>query len=443
MEEILISENIIIDEVDETVERLRLFSNINALEIDDVVDFIKTEKYTHFYFDEKMNLKEEGERGVRYLWLDTGLEGSTNKRPIFLSLLSQDGYFIGHYTGDWKFLSGNIASYFPSNTRFINGNAKRFESKYNKKIEKRERKHLTEKYKESSAVENETVVIEKPMTSVARNMFTNGIHACDFPMATESVEPETKVEHEPAVPTDITDGVYDSLMINNWKTKAGLDRYLKVIGCRIVQLVEQNKDEFYILNNIRSAVVNTGLLNQFGADIFVLYRLNITYNVYMAYKIMESKSDYLENGFTKEQILKEIRPINFFDEETNFTADIDDFDVNHRSLQHIIEERRERFPENVRSLSSNTIATKINNALELGLKMQKRDRNYAKPIYSTKTKSISWLMPLHINNELMEEPELVLVVRRNKEFYEIKTIIPYDDELKDRITALSLYNGLW
>jgi hypothetical protein len=43
----------------------------------------------------------------------------------------------------------------------------------------------------------------------------------------------------------------------------------------------------------------------------------------------------------------------------------------------------------------------------------------------------------------MEEPELVLVVRRNKEFYEIKTIIPYDDELKDRITALSLYNGLW
>jgi hypothetical protein len=163
----------------------------------------------------------------------------------------------------------------------------------------------------------------------------------------------------------------------------------------------------------------------------------------MAYKIMESKSDYLENGFSKEQILKDIRPINFFDEETYFTASIDDFDINHRSLQHIIEERRERFPENVRSLSSNTIATKLNNALELGLKMQKRDRNYAKPIYSTKTKSISWLMPLHINNELMEEPELVLVVRRNKEFYEVKTIIPYDDELKDRITALSLYNGMW
>jgi hypothetical protein len=169
----------------------------------------------------------------------------------------------------------------------------------------------------------------------------------------------------------------------------------------------------------------------------------MTYETYVAYRIMESKADYLENGFTKEQILKEIRPVNFFDDEEYFSATFDDFDVNHRSLQHIIEERRERFPENVQSLSSNTIATKINNALELGLKMQQRDRNYAKPIYSTKTKSISWLMPLHINAELMEEPELVLVIRKNKEFYEVKTIIPYDDEMKDRITALSLYNGLW
>jgi hypothetical protein len=53
------------------------------------------------------------------------------------------------------------------------------------------------------------------------------------------------------------------------------------------------------------------------------------------------------------------------------------------------------------------------------------------------------MMPLHINKELTEEPELVLVIRKNGDFYEIKTIISYDDNMKDRITALSLYNGLW
>ena len=75
--------------------------------------------------------------------------------------------------------------------------------------------------------------------------------------------------------------------------------------------------------------------------------------------------------------------------------------------------------------------------------MQKRDRNYAKPSYSSRTKGIAWMMPLHMNNEMTEEPELVLVVKKTKVFYEIKTILPYDDTIKDRITALALYNGLW
>lgn len=438
MDEINISANIIIDSADETIIRLRQFSKISSLNMDDVVDFIKTEANTYFYLDEKMNIKEEGDKGIKYLWLDTGLEGP---KPIFLSLLHQDGYFVGHYIGDWKFLSGNIAAYFPSNTRMINENVRKFEAKYNKRIEKRERKHLTEKY--VSLIPQVEIVSEGSQMALAKSMASNGIKTIRVHSSEPEAEDKTKEVYEPTVPTELTHNVADLLMINNWKSIEGLDRYLKVIGSRIGQLIEQNKTEYFILNNIKSAVVNTGLLNQFGADIYILYRLNVTYKMYSAYKILESKMEYLENGFTKEQISQEIIPISFFDDEEYFSATIDDFDVNHRSLLHIIEERRERFPENVRALSSNTIAMKINNALELGLKMQKRDRNYAKPSYSSKTKSISWMMPLHINRELTEEPELVLVIRKNKEFYEIKTIIAYDDDMKDRITALSLYNGLW
>ena len=88
------------------------------------------------------------------------------------------------------------------------------------------------------------------------------------------------------------------------------------------------------------------------------------------------------------------------------------------------------------------IATKINVALERGVKMHKRDRNYAKPSYSTSSK-LSWIMPLHINKDITEEPELVMAFKKNGEFYELKTIFSYDDDMKDRITALSLYNGLW
>lgn len=105
--------------------------------------------------------------------------------------------------------------------------------------------------------------------------------------------------------------------------------------------------------------------------------------------------------------------------------------------------RRERFPESIRSQSDSKIAGQIMNALERGIKMQRRDRSFAKASYSGKSGTISWFMPLHIDAPLSEDPELVMVVRRSGDFYEIKTILSYDDELKDRITALSLYSKLW
>ena len=52
-------------------------------------------------------------------------------------------------------------------------------------------------------------------------------------------------------------------------------------------------------------------------------------------------------------------------------------------------------------------------------------------------------MALHINREVTEEPELVLVIVKNGQFYEIKTILPYDEFVKDKLTALSLYGRLW
>jgi hypothetical protein len=437
MGEINVSNNIILDDDNIIMERLRLFSGANSVEIDDVVQFINNEENTHFYLDDKMNIKTEDDKGVKYLWLDSGLESTKDSRPLFISLLNQDGYFVGHFVGDWNFLGNTIANYFPSNTRMIRENTEKFKNKYEKRIDKRNIKHITKKFIDIEE-SNRNYENENKNKIPHDNIIQNTNNQQKTKEHNDNVD-FNKINHD-----DLTKNVESLLMINNWKTFDGLDRYLKVIGCRLIQLIEQDKQQYYVLNNIKSAIINTGLLNQFGADIHILYRYNITQKLYIAYKIIESKKDYIDNGFTKEQTIQEIVPINFFDEgEEVFDASIDDFDVNHRSLMHIIEERRERFPENVQCLSDNTIATKINNALELGLKMQKRDRNYAKATYSSKTKTISWMMPLHINKELTEEPELVLVIRKNGDFYEIKTIISYDDNMKDRITALSLYNGLW
>ena len=63
-----------------------------------------------------------------------------------------------------------------------------------------------------------------------------------------------------------------------------------------------------------------------------------------------------------------LNPINFFNDDDIFSVDIDVFDINYRNLLHIIDERRERFPDNIKDLSTNIVATRLRNALTQGLK---------------------------------------------------------------------------
>ena len=75
--------------------------------------------------------------------------------------------------------------------------------------------------------------------------------------------------------------------------------------------------------------------------------------------------------------------------------------------------------------------------------MQMHDYSYAKLTYSGKDGELSWLLPLHIKCDFTKEPELVMAIRKQGEYYEVKTILPYNDTVKDRITAMELYGKSW
>ena len=244
--------------------------------------------------------------------------------------------------------------------------------------------------------------------------------------------------------TRVTKEIYNALLYPSWKSIHGLDRYIKIMGRRIEQLIEQEKTEYFVKNRIGSVIVNSGLMNMFGNDYFILYRFHEKYKIYVAYKVMKGKKDYIENEFTKEQASIKLKPIQFMDENcTFFEATMDEFDINQECLIHIIEERRERFPENLREEPDNKIVEQLMLSLKRGLQIQMRDHSYAKMSYSGKNGKVTWLLPLHINTDFTKEPELVMVICKMDEFYEVKTILPYDDDIKDRITALSLYSKLW
>ena len=445
-----LNEKMLVENIEDVVARIQTQSGHDDVDFDKVKEFILNQPATEFYFDNKMQGKSNDDEDSLYLWLDTGYVNEKGN-AIFISLLRQTGTdvdFKGYYVGDYNFLAKSIVSHNTRYTRIINDNRLRFKLKYEKKIEKREIAHIDT----FGTVKAEVIEVKEPVTAFAEALMNCNIQfGTEEPVAIKSVQIERKpvVSSNCCSMTPVTEEIFEDLVFPSWRTIKGLDRYLKVIGRRISQLIAEDKEEYYVINSTGSVVVNTGIMDHVGNDYHVMYRVNMSEKYknlggYEVEKLIRSKADYLENGFDKAQAIKFKTPIKFFEDDVkNFKPTMDDFDLDTKDLYHIIEERRARFPENIQQKTNLDIANKLRTELEMGIKMQMRDSSYAKLHYSAKHGYTSWLLPFHVEASFNEEPELVLVIAKYGEFYRVKTILPYDDDMKDRITALSLYSRIW
>ena len=108
-----------------------------------------------------------------------------------------------------------------------------------------------------------------------------------------------------------------------------MECYIKICGCRIQQLMENGKDEYYIKNNIGSLVINTGLINKYNKDILLYYKWYEKDKCYHVERIIDSKSDLVEENFKREQANKKIKPISFYDDNNIYLQDvtIEDLDI--------------------------------------------------------------------------------------------------------------------
>ncbi len=63
-------------------------------------------------------------------------------------------------------------------------------------------------------------------------------------------------------------------------------------------------------------------------------------------------------------------------------------------------------------------------------------------MYNIKNDNIQYLIPLYINNSIIDEPELVLVVAKLNGFFEVMTILVPDDAY-DNARLLSMQGNSW
>lgn len=421
MSEFVIKENMVVTNVERMLLALQDQSKqiITADDLETIKDYINNNDNTIFYFKNDLSeLYSTLLASPDKVLIDTGVL-NTKKQHLFISLL-KDG--TNEYRG---YFIQTITEFFKSGRDFFNGSSNTYNSRLND-FQNKFKKILDEnpeRFLEFEVVQ-ETPTVSDPYAAEAPKKDENYYKNID--MLTYTLE---KLLHD-----------------NEWAQIEGLDRHIKVIGDQINTAIDKGLDDYFVINSKRDVIVNSGLMDKFGNPILIMYRLNRTYNHYRPECIIDKKQDFINYDFTKEQASKNITSItNIIAEElrNGISTDIDDYDISFDALKHILIDRRDRFPETANMLSEKDLSDKIKNALKEGVSKLQVDVNYAKPIYSTETKELSWLFPLRIFAGVGEEPEMVLVVRKQDDFYCLKTVLAYDKTLKDRIRSARLYQSEW
>ena len=408
-QEYKIRDNLIISDVKEFIDQASERTK-EDVEIEKVVDYINTEKGTIYYFGNDMAMRDDPESMyVTKCAIDTGLI-DTDCKPLFLILLREGNVFRGYFIMTINYMFDTYsAKYFRGNMSKLKDRKNEFYVEYNKKKAEREEKFIAfDKVDPAAADTAKEVKDEQDVSPVTRRV----------------------------------SGMMDS---NDFTSVKGLDSHIKVIGSKIKYVIDNKLTAYYIQNELNDVIVNIGLRDRFGNSILLMYRYNIKYATYFPEDIITSKAKAVQCNFRKDQLAGfNPAPISFIiieGEEGHISDNIDDYDISYESLVHIIYDRRDRFPAGSEDYTDRDLAMKIKAALADGVERCKLDMSYAKPIFSSKRGEMEWALPLKIFSN--DEPELILIIRKCEEFYEVKTVLQYDEQVKDRIRSSSMYQSDW
>lgn len=247
--------------------------------------------------------------------------------------------------------------------------------------------------------------------------------------------------------------LYDKLLIPHSWTIPNLDNYINCCIARINSLIANGEDvsDCVVKNSSDSlALINSGLLDRFGKYILLITKVFNNDSGrpdelgYTGLRIAGSKVALCEDGFRKEHLNKTIERVSFTKNglvDLIFTADIEDFDLDSRArLEHCIVERKFRFPDSYADATEEMICADITKAVELAVELNKYDRNYIKPIYNRKKDEIHFVIPYHVGNDFQKKPELGIVVAYVNEYWQIMTILEYEDVMRD-IKLFNMYEN--
>ena len=182
-------------------------------------------------------------------------------------------------------------------------------------------------------------------------------------------------------------------------------------------------------------IFNTNLLDKYFREMCVIAEVQEAegLELYLHPKrtAIGERREFMKYGFDKD-----VRP-----EAPTFFSNVNevvfnpswDIDKPEENLEHIIEERIERFPLDMRCKPTEILAKKLSEAIDYAKKIAQRNYKYIVPIYYPKLNSISFLMPIFMGEVYNTSPDFALVLQPDtkNEMYVARTILDLETGYQD------------
>lgn len=187
----------------------------------------------------------------------------------------------------------------------------------------------------------------------------------------------------------------------------------------------KNYKKILISSDNKHALFNTGLLNRFAQDIYLVGDVFLTSGKITSFsnpEIAPSKVDLIRNyGFTNSELTPYPGVVEFFQNLDDIIYDSEiEIDMSADRLSHIIDDgaARNRFAEKYKHLYEKgdlpSITSTLETAIENARKIAKRNYKYVVPQYRSSRYGdegkIQFLMPIYLDRQYGERPDFALVL---------------------------------
>lgn len=211
---------------------------------------------------------------------------------------------------------------------------------------------------------------------------------------------------------------------------------LKAYIENIFQKLKREPGKILESDDNKYIIFNSNLLDKYFHEIFIVCEVieDDGEKTYRNPFRLKSLTDLIKLGFKING--NQIKSLNQLPQKPSFFNDINEvifqtswiIDRSFEKFEHIIEERKDRFPPYYQAKKNDELARALDNAINYAVAIAHRNYKFIVPQYRPQDNKIQLLMPIYLSGSFTEKPDFALILDPDtaNQIYLPQTILPLD-----------------